>query len=721
MRVLRENRIFILVILVAVIASSIACFQRMGVEAQAKTADIVIDYNEVKKLAEQSQHDTLWWLEEFQEMGVSQAGLQEESLLSLTQSELPVEASLLKDIRQEVNWQERFPAEFVSMIQQNAKDDFDVIAIAGSPEMADFLTRAFTQRYDPQRTLIYQGEDETYYFIDGTVEDSIYQETYRYLDTEGEGFTQVSEMASSKILYLNLGLLPEKVQIIEQAGMKVLPRTIEYSGWNDTRFARDVVEQYEAICGAPDYWIMAGTQVPGYEEGTDFIVDYLNEHDTIVGIVEDTTQRQNLDPDGLEALIEGTDYNTIRVFSVWGYIQNRYQYYGYEGPEEIDNSLFRAVVERNIRLIYYKPMKYTDDDYRYITDPQEYRDSLAALEERLAGHGIRIGPVKAQEPFFVSLWVKILAAIGAGTAALILLAEIFRLKETYKWALFALGCAGVLGAYYMAPNMAALLTSMGASVALPCLAAAFMMQKGTEIKKTQSADMGFGRLMLAGTGVLLACVLISLFGALMTAAPISDVNYMLELDIFRGVKAAQLLPLGFYALLFLMFYFYLWGDKKDSRLAVSDLKSLLFGNLKIWIVFVGMVMAAAGYVYLARTGHETNVSASTLELLGRNFLEEVLYARPRTKEFLIAFPAVILFVYSMVRNWKVFSFLFGTAGVIGFTSIVNTFMHIRTPLELGFVRTAYAVLFGIVLAIVYGAVLEWIWRLLKRKGIGKHA
>ena len=97
-------------------------------------------------------------------------------------------------------------------------------------------------------------------------------------------------------------------------------------------------------------------------------------------------------------------------------------------------------------------------------------------------------------------------------------------------------------------------------------------------------------------------------------------------------------------------------------------------------------------------------------------LEEILYARPRTKEFLIAFPAVMLFVYSMVRNQKICAFIFGLAGVIGFTSVINTFMHIRTPMELGFSRTAYSVVFGVVLGVLYVVVFDVICRLFRKWG-----
>ncbi|MBQ1302378.1 MAG: hypothetical protein IIY29_03410, partial [Firmicutes bacterium] len=115
-------------------------------------------------------------------------------------------------------------------------------------------------------------------------------------------------------------------------------------------------------------------------------------------------------------------------------------------------------------------------------------------------------------------------------------------------------------------------------------------------------------------------------------------------------------------------------------------------------------------------GHETGLDVSTMELLARNFLEEILYARPRTKEFLIAFPAVMLFVYSMVRNQKICAFIFGLAGVIGFTSVINTFMHIRTPMELGFSRTAYSIVFGVVLGVLYVVVFDVICRLFRKWG-----
>ena len=84
---------------------------------------------------------------------------------------------------------------------------------------------------------------------------------------------------------------------------------------------------------------------------------------------------------------------------------------------------------------------------------------------------------------------------------------------------------------------------------------------------------------------------------------------------------------------------------------------------------------------------------------------------PRTKEFLAAFPAIMLTVYCAVRRLPFFTALFGLAGTIGMTSVCNTFMHIRTPLYLGFVRTGYSLLFGAILGCVMMIGFEILYRL----------
>jgi hypothetical protein len=118
------------------------------------------------------------------------------------------------------------------------------------------------------------------------------------------------------------------------------------------------------------------------------------------------------------------------------------------------------------------------------------------------------------------------------------------------------------------------------------------------------------------------------------------------------------------------------------------------------MVFVGLLIVGLGAYYILRTGHNSSLEVSSMEMLVRNKLEDFLVARPRTKEFLVAFPAIMMMVYCAVRRWKLWTILFGLAGVIGITSVCNTFQHIRTPLYLGLYRTGYGLIFGIIIGIV---------------------
>ena len=650
MRLIKESKIIAIILLIAIAASGLVIGQRMSVENETQNVDILVDYEEMELLSQQSEHDVSWWLEEFADMGIYKVGLTEESLKTLTDSDLPVKAELVADLRKDTYWMSQASPEVLAMIDENVKDDFDVLVIAGSDEMFDFVNRAFEERFDGSRTVSLKTDNGGYILIDGTVKDSLYHDTEKIFMTEDTGFVEETDMVSSIIMYLNLGLLPEKVKLIQDAGCKVEPRTVGYAGWNDTAFLDDVTAQYAALGAEPDYWIMGSKVVPGYDDGTEALAKYINENNITIGIVENTTQRQNIAPEGMEQVITDTDYDVARVFTVWPYIQYRYGYYGYESYEEIENSLFRAVVERNVRILYYKPMKETDDEFVYITDIQQYRDSFENLEQRLAKHDISIGDVNAFEPYQVPLWAKILVAIGAGCAALMCLKAVFPIRNKWLYLLLGIGTLGVLGAYFVMPEMAELATSFAAAVMIPCLTATIMIHETAGIKERHDRDENVFKLIGVGIVALIGAVILSLAGAMMTATPISSINYILELDIFRGVKLAQLAPLAYFMLIFVMMGLYLWTEKSKQTLEVKDVKWVLNYNIKMWMVLLALVVGAAGIIYLARTGHESSIEASSFELLARNYLEEVLYARPRTKEFLVAFTEKVACLYFFIAH-----------------------------------------------------------------------
>jgi len=710
-----NNRLLAAIIAFSLLTAFYVDFGRISAERQAKSYDIIIDYHELEKMAEQSDRDVDWWLAEFRKMGIDKAGLGEETLISLTEDrEIPVSATMMSAVMEKADWRADYPADFLAELDQKGYDEFDVLIEADSPGIFNFIADALADRFEQDQFMAFSSGGGGLIVMNGDPRDTLYSEKYKNLNSKGIGFTEQDKIISSKLMYVNLGLMDEKVKRIESAGMEVIPRTAGYEGWNGRKFAESVLEGYGRLARVPEYAIFSGEETIGYDDGTEFITDYLKSNGVTAGLIENTTQLQNIMQKGLDEIVPATGYNAVRVFTVWGYIQNRYQYYGYEGSEEIENTLFRAIVERNIRIIYFKPMMEYKDNHTYITDVDEYRNLLERVEERTARHGFSMGKASVMPARTIPLAASIIMALGCVAAAILLLRSILPFSRKVDLALLALGAIGTAGLFKMAPSLAMLAFSFAASVLFACFAAVYIMRQSKHYETISGADEKIGRIVARGAWTLTIAVAIALLGGLLTAGQISDISYMLEMNIFRGVKASQLLPLAFFPLAYLAYFGFGKLKTQQGRLEFRDLKDMMNSSIKIWMVLIGMAGVAIGVYYILRTGHDSEIMPSTFEMLMRNTLEKDLIARPRTKEFLFAFPAIMLLVYTSSRKFTIWPAIFGVASVIGLTSVINTFMHIRTPMYLGLARTGYSLLFGILAGIIGIIGFELVYRIYKR-------
>lgn len=709
---IKKNALPLAILALTVTVSLFVIAGRWQVEAANKTYDVILDYTELEWMAEQSDHDTAWWLKEFHDMGVSQVGLTEENLTTLMEnSPLNVTATVMDEVMQDAGWREEYPEAFAAGIEDFGVDRFDVLVEAEGKEAVDFVVPALQERFPAESFFCYQEGDSAYILMDGTAGDALYGGKGAYTNTKNKGFVEREDLLSSKLMYVSLGLLPEKVEAIQAAGMAIVPRTLCYAGHNDTRYAQASVAGYEKHGITPAYIIAGGEALLGYDEGGDFVRDYMERTGASLGMIETNVQRENIKQTGVEETAQATGCNAVRVFSMWDYVQYRYAYYGYEGAEEVANCIYRAIVERNIRAVYFKMVKATDDLHVYITDPEVYRDLFDSLDQRLAAHGISRGRASVMEDYQVPSLALLAVGLGAGVGGALLPDTFLPMKR--KWTLLLTGAAVVCvaGAWKVLPNSFRLLASFASAVVFACLAAAFFLMAAKRTGQKLDQNAGLLKILPRSIAILAIAVAISMAGAMMTAAPLSSTGFMLEMGIFRGVKAAQLLPLAFFCLLFVSYYGLFEKDRKNDHLDPRDIFTALGWTIPMWAVLLMAAVGLAGYYYLARTGHETGVTISDTEMIFRNDLEYLLLARPRTKEFLVAFPGIMLAVYCAVRRLPFWTALFGLAGTIGLTSVCNTFMHIRTPLYLGFVRTAYSLLLGILVGALMIAGFELLLRL----------
>ena len=260
----RENRILLALLAAAVLISLAVIAGRWRVEAENKTYDVILDYNELELLAQQSEEDVSWWLEQFRDMGITRVGLTEESLISLMESSpLSVTATMMDTVMQDADWRESYPEAFVAAVTDYGFDRFDVVVETSGQVATDFVTEAVAQRFHPEDVVLVEQEEEAYILLNGVVNDTLYLSDFSYVDTFEKGFAERSEIVASKLMYISLGLMPEKVETIQSMGMEIVPRTICYNGHNDTRYAQAVVAGYERYGIEPTYIIAGGEAVIG--------------------------------------------------------------------------------------------------------------------------------------------------------------------------------------------------------------------------------------------------------------------------------------------------------------------------------------------------------------------------------------------------------------------------------------------------------------------------
>lgn len=122
-------------------------------------------------------------------------------------------------------------------------------------------------------------------------------------------------------------------------------------------------------------------------------------------------------------------------------------------------------------------------------------------------------------------------------------------------------------------------------------------------------------------------------------------------------------------------------------------------------MLVLLVMVA---IMVARSGNDSGIGVSSIELKIRALLGKELYVRPRTKEFLVGYPAMILGIAYALRGRREWAAPLIVVGSVGLISVFNTFCHIHTPLEISLIR----IFNGAVAGILVGALAYWVLRYL---------
>ena len=710
------KNIMVVMMALSLVATGLLGVSRAGAERQAKTVDLVLDYEEFYEMARQSETSFEDWMRFFAEQGLRHVALSEETLKSLKAQSLALNYETRRAFLSRSHWDRDLPQTLVSALSGDLSDDYDLIVETSDPKLAAFIEKGLSTRIGSAYYKKYSQNETTWFVLDGTIEQALYETGRILTGADGKVAERPDVFTGSMLERIGIGFDPEKIDRIRRGGLEPLPRPI-----NNPLNPELALEAFEADFKAygfkAGYVIYSGPDVIGYDAedvmSLDRLIQTLERLGLATSLIEAGNQLGHVETRGGNYVAENSHYNAVRVFPVVRYIQKRIGFYNYTGSEEIENTLYRAITERNLRSIYLRP--FLENDRVYLTDQSEYARMLNSLKQRLEPHGLAFGEAGVMGFNAPGLFLKWISSIGLVVVGVWLLAQLFKVGLKLGGGLLLLGSAASAGALMVAPNLSTTLLGLTASLLFPA-ASVFILVQGLKVIHTQSEDLKLKTLIIKGMSLLIATFAISLAGGFYVGGFLSSSAYLLEMEYFRGVKLSLAAPVAAAALFYILRFGYgregseLALDAQNSQAYWKDLLRLLEASIKVKHVALLGAGAVVAYVYIARSGHETELQPSNLEMVLRNTLEQILLARPRTKEFLMAFPAVMAAVVMASRKRLALMFPLLLVAALGYSSIVNTFSHLRTPLYLSAVRELYALGFGLVLGAVAAAAVWFLDR-----------
>ncbi|HHY45709.1 MAG TPA: hypothetical protein GX506_00215 [Firmicutes bacterium] len=665
----RGRGLWVMLIVISIVFSGVVIARRARIEGQNRTVELVMDFDSARTLCMENGYDLGDFISEMKSAGIASFALTE-----LT----------LKDLADRGHVAVMSGAEIIAARRLGG--------IAGP--LSGKLGR--NGQIDPARTYIMPldliGESEIKDVLPRRLPEKLIRAR------QADSLTVV-EVAQDKdmLLKLNMGMPRDYMALLKTKGLGIVPRFMNFKGAKP-EIAAYFLERTEEF-GPIDAVLFDGTEVLGYPDHMAEIAGELKKHGLSFGRIEFSKQlgeqqfARYMTP-GRVIRVHSITHNEISKFT----------------PPKARERFIRAARERGMRILYIRPLVAFDNGEDPIRGNIDYVRSLASALER---EGFTLGKARPYQDFDVATTILAVIAAGALAGGILLLVELYTISPCTAVALFIAGLLAFTGLSAAGARVfARQLVALGAAVVYPSLGAIHVSRTWTRRPLYLPAPQA---LLRAGFTWMAAC-LITGAGAIIVAGILSAPGFMIQLDQFAGVKLMHILPP-------LVVAYFMWrhwqalqgaqlrGDQNgDFVVPAPSLGSLLARPLLIWHVLAGMLVLLAGIIYIGRTGNTFGIPISGMEETVRVALEKVFSVRPRTKEFLLGHPAMILGAVLVLaggpeeRRWAPFFLIVGTIGQLSF---VNSFSHIHTPVVMTALRTLWGGLLGLVLGTFLSALYLW--------------
>jgi Family of unknown function (DUF5693) len=652
-----------LILLVALLASLLVAVFRFHTESQTRRVEIAMDYTDFIALARSYNYNPAAFLIALRRAGLTSLALTEE-------------------------------------LGANVGDDGRTYATTGAAlinaarlsPIADPLLAQLVRTNKIARNAVYLIVDDPVAYARYRQQLALHFErkTVRVLRNSKPWLLEVR----TQIDYFNataLGIPSDQIALAKRLGLLLVPRF-----QNDERYALPQMNAaFDAVLAQDPkvstiIFFGLRNQVFGYPDHLDDAAAAFKAHGAKsktpfnFGTIEtyDDTQIQK----GSETLAKDIDGQTVRVQAI--------------ARTELDKITLDDVVaryvlgvrERNIRVVYLRPWEHQDGDRSIEATNVEMVTQIA---DQLKAHHFKLGRATPIPLYRGDNRILVgIAALAVPSIFVVLLGVFGWYRPWLAYAAYALTVllylAGVAVHHDLfARSLIALAGALlFATAAFLAIAKAFSEEPAPRFSDQLVRSLGWT---LLATGV-------TLLGALVVVGVMSSPLTMEEIERFRGVRLVLALPPVIALCLYLFDRRFNSGIERPSDVFAAP--------VRVYQLFVGIVIIAAGALLLARSGNQSDIAPSHFELLLRHQLSVVLSVRPRFKEFLIGFPALMFLPALTVAHRRVVGWLLALGAGVGIGDVLDTYSHLHTPLAISLQRTGN----GLIVGALIGLLAIWIYR-----------
>ena len=632
-------------------------------EARNQTVITAIDYREFSKTSNFADKDIDIVLDSLQKAGVKCVAVKETTVRDLGErGDIGLYSMAeFRALMQEPG-QDLWP-QIEAQLKNEKFNPSNRIIVSYKPETTAFLWERLIKRFTKDELMMFTAGNQDYFLVRS--------ELTPQPRTSSTMMDNLSPTFDAR-----LGFDYELLDKLQSRGWQIVLMPGQNRGSNLAYLQeyQDTVKKYGV-----NTIIIDGGQVPGYPKHLDVIQQLIEEENLTLGIIETSVQLGYMEQKGLDEIMEASGYPINRVYST----RND------EFLQDVNDRYYRwirAVVDRGIRIMYVTP--FNDNKLTFNENLKQTTAKLDLFHQTITEKGFDAGrqlpPLNNAVPgklhyFMVSLSLLL--------ATLLYLSYLVRVDKKLLIALAVVGTALLAAANLMLELDLAKIYALGAAIIYPSLSILLFM-----IYLRDYRHHSFLRMLSAS---LLLLVGINMLGGYTIVSSLTDIRYIMNVEYFRGVKIAFLLPLLLFGINYLACF-----TREEG--VITYLAGILRKSPSYMALVLMLFAFVALYLYVGRSGHTAGVGVSSLELRLREILETLFLARPRFKEILIGYPALMALIYLYRRYpWRELVLILGLGIMMGSISMVNSFSHVFTAITVSASRTLSGLIVGVAIGIVF--------------------